>query len=215
MRAGTDMLPQNKEEARKEVYEMFHIDESLPMFLSVGRISLLKNILFTVDSLKVLKEKGIPFKMVFVGGGVDRDKLEAHIKKQGLEDDIILAGKIPDNVLLSKIYAAATLNLFPSYYDTDGLVKYESASQGTPTVLIEGISAAKGVDDKRTGYIGQNSVEGFADKIIEILNDEETYKQVCKNAQDELYRTWPQRVQEAYTRYLYVIEQYKEKNKKS
>ena len=215
MRAGTDMLPQNKEEARKEVYEMFHIDESLPMFLSVGRISLLKNILFTVDSLKVLKEKGIPFKMVFVGGGVDRDKLEAHIKKQGLEDDIILAGKIPDNVLLSKIYAAATLNLFPSYYDTDGLVKYESASQGTPTVLIEGISAAKGVEDKRTGYIGQNSVEGFADKIIEILNDEETYKQVCKNAQDELYRTWPQRVQEAYTRYLYVIEQYKEKNKKS
>jgi len=215
MRAGTEMLPQNKAAARKEVYEMFNIDESLPMFLSVGRISLLKNILFTVDSLKVLKEKGIAFQMVFVGGGTDRDKLESHIKKQGLEEDVILTGKLPDKVLLSKIYAAATLTLFPSYYDTDGLIKYESASQGTPTVLVEGILAATGLEDKRTGYIGQNSVEGFADKIIEILNDKETYEQVCKNVQKELYRTWPQQVREAYERYLYVIEQYKEKNKKN
>ncbi|MCL2550174.1 MAG: glycosyltransferase [Methanimicrococcus sp.] len=214
MRAGTEMLPQDKAAARKEVYEMFHIDESLPMFLSVGRITLFKNILFTVDSLKVLKEKGIPFKMIFVGGGVDTDKLKARIKKQGLEEDVILTGKIPDNVLLSQIYAAATLTLFPSHYDTDGLIKYESASQGTPTVLVEGTLAATGLEDKRTGYIGQNSVEGFADKIIEILNDQETYKQVCENVRDELYRTWPQRVQEAYERYLYVIEQYKEKNEK-
>jgi glycosyltransferase involved in cell wall biosynthesis len=175
------------------------------MFLFVGRINLMKNILFIADALKILKDKGFDYKMVYVGAGGDMEKLETHIKQLGIEDNVVLAGKIMDRVLLSKIYAAADLNLFPSVYDTDGLVKYEGASQHTPTVLMEGISAAKGIEDGVTGYISEANAESFAEKIIEALSDKEKYNKVCKNVHTHLYKTWPQRVKEAYDRYLYLI----------
>ena len=37
----------------------------------------------------------------------------------------------------------------------------------------------------------------------------ELYTKVSNNAHNELYRTWEQKVQDAYDRYLYLIEQNK------
>ncbi|MDR2851460.1 MAG: glycosyltransferase [Burkholderiaceae bacterium] len=209
MRSGTDMLPQDKAASKKKIYETHGIDHQTPMLLFVGRINLMKNILFIADALKILKDRGFDYKMIYIGSGQDTDSLAAHIKKLDLQDNVILAGKIMDRVLLSKYYAAAALTLFPSIYDTDGIVKYEGASQHTPTVLIEGITAAIDIEDGVNGYVSKPTAEDFAQKIKEILTDPKTYAQVCENVFNNLYKTWPERLNEIYDRYLYLIEQHK------
>ena len=56
------------------------------------------------------------------------------------------------------------------------------------------------------GYIAENSVEKFADKIEEIFKDEKKYKQICENAYKDLYVSWDKAVEKAYKDYLRVIE---------
>ncbi len=211
MKSGTEMLPIDKQVAINKIYKLHNISKDIPVFLFVGRMIVMKNIFMIADSLEILKNKGIDFRMIYVGDGMDLENLKAHVKKIGIDDKVIFTGSIKDRALLAEYYAASKLMLFPSVYDTDGIVKYEGAAQKVPTVLMEGIAAIGGITDGHNGFISKPDAEGFAEKIIEVLNDNDLYTRVSETAYKELYRTWEEKVDEAYNRYLYVIEKHNEK----
>ncbi len=66
----------DKMSAYKFVNDMFSLKETDLVFLFVGRINFLKNLDFLIRSLKVLKDKGVAFKTLFVGNGQDEDELK-------------------------------------------------------------------------------------------------------------------------------------------
>lgn len=201
---GTEMVTLDKDYTA-EINEQYNIKPDQKVFLFVGRLTLLKNILFIVDSLSVLKQKGVDFKMLYVGSGGAEAELRNRIKKHNLEDDVILCGRVADRVHMAKIYQRADLFLFPSPYDTDGLVKYEAASQYTPTVSIKGFHCAGNIFDNENGFLSENSPEAYAEKIYEVLNDTETLEQVKQTAHDKLYRSWDDVVNYAYDDYKKII----------
>jgi glycosyltransferase involved in cell wall biosynthesis len=144
--------------------------------------------------------------MFYVGTGTDEEKLKKQINDDGLTDNVIFTGKITDRIEISKYYNMADLFLFPSLYDASSLVQIEAASQKTPTVFLRGAATAATVTEDVNGYIAENSVEKFADKIEEIFKDEKKYKQICENAYKDLYVSWDKAVEKAYKDYLRVIE---------
>lgn len=202
---GTEMTTLDKD-YRQEINELYNIKPNQKVFLFVGRLTILKNILFIVDSLNLLKQKGVDFKMLYVGCGVAEDELKKRIKKYNLQDDVVLCGRIQDRNQMAKIYQRADLFLFPSPYDTDGLVKYEAASQYTPTVSIDGFYCAGNIIDNQNGYLSQNSAQAFADKIWDVLQDEQLLLTVKQNAHDKLYRSWNDVVKNAYNDYQKIIQ---------
>ena len=112
---ATEMMPiQDVEEANKKINDLHGLNTEDKVFLFVGRINKLKNIFFIVDSLKILKEKAdFPFKMLFVGSGQDEKDLAEHIESYGMQEDIILCGRVTDRDLLASYFARADLFLFP------------------------------------------------------------------------------------------------------
>ncbi|MBQ8909197.1 MAG: glycosyltransferase [Clostridia bacterium] len=211
---GTDFTPiENEAEAIKIVNKKFGLSEDVPVFLFVGRITVLKNILFIAEALKILKDKGHKFKMLYVGAGKDEDKLQEKVKQLGLQEDVILTGKIMDRQLLKAIYLRAKLFLFPSHYDANSLVQIEAASQKTPTVFLKGSATSASVTNDVNGFIAENTLEEFAEKISQVLNDDALYATVQENAVKDLYRSWDQCVEEAYKLYLQFIEEKKNNNK--
>ena len=128
--------------------------------------------------------------MLFVGNGQDEKELKELSETLGLSDSVMFCGKIENKETLEKIYARAKLFLFPSLYDTNSLVQIEAACQGTPTLFLRGAKTAGTVTENVNGFFGENSEEAYADKIIEILSDEELYEKVSENAKRDLYRTW-------------------------
>lgn len=209
---GTDFTPVADEKKAVEIVnEKFNLDKDTPVLLFVGRLTVLKNIIFIASSLKKLKDKGQKFKMIYVGSGPDEQKLKDKIKELGLEDDIIVAGRIMDRDLLKAIYFRAKLFLFPSMYDANSLVQIEAASQKTPAVFLEGSATSASVKNDFNGFITPNSEEAFADKIYDILNNDKLYNEVQKNAVETLYRTWADCVKEAHKIYLEYIETKKNK----
>lgn len=208
MNNATGMEPiKNKKEAYYLVNKKYSIDNNVKVFLFVGRINNLKNVFFIVDSLKILKEKApnFKFKMLFVGSGQDENELKQVINKNELENDVVMCGKITDRELLANYYARADLFLFPSMYDASSIVQIEAASQNTPTVFLEGSATSATITNNINGFISENSKEKYADKIIEIMNDDKLYKKVCENAYKDLYVSWDDKVKEVYNLYVNII----------
>lgn len=214
MNNATEMIPvKNKKKAREFINDKYKIKEDERVFLFVGRINTLKNILFIVDSLHFLKKKNkkIKFKMLFVGSGQDENKLDEKIKSLNLEKEVLMCGRINDREELASLYERADLFLFPSVYDASSIVQIEAASQKTPTVFLRGTATASTVKDNVNGFLSEYSIESYATKIEEVLTDDKLYNKVKNNSFKDLYKNWDDLVKEVYEKYLELIKNYKDK----
>jgi len=208
---ATEMMPiENVEEAKNRINELHDIKAEDKVFLFVGRINKLKNIFFIVDSLKILKEQAdFPFKMLFVGSGQDEKDLAEQVNDYGMQDDIILCGRVTDRDLLASYFARADLFLFPSLYDASSIVQIEAASQKTPTVFIEGSVTSATVTNNETGFIAPNDQRAYAKKILEIMDDEKLYKKVSEKVLKEIYKNWDDSIDEVFEKYKKLIKKKK------
>ena len=205
---ATDMLPlENQSKAIDFVNEKYKFGADEKILLFVGRINKLKNIDLILDSASVLTKSFNNFKLLLVGSGGDEDYFKKKTSDLKLEDKVIFAGKVTDRDELRAIYLRADLFLFPSRYDTDGLVKLEAASQGTPTVFIENTGAVSSIKDNITGFVAKDDKFSFAKKIEEALTDKELYNYVCQNVKNKLYRTWQDSAQEIYEIILKMVKE--------
>ncbi len=208
----SDCTPvEDVEAARKTVNEKFGLSPDEKVFLFVGRIYSLKNIFFLAEALSKLKYKN--YKMIFVGDGGDLPALKSKVQKYDLTDNVIFAGRITDRELLKALYARATLFLFPSMYDTNSLVQLEAATQKLPTVFLEGSATSATVTDNVSGFIAKPTPEQYAEKIEEVLANEELYQSVREGAFRDLYVTWDETVAEMKNKYKTVIEQKKQEQR--
>lgn len=206
---ATDMEPiENNNKTYKGLDKKYNIKWNEKVFLFVGRLNILKNILFIVDSLSVLKKKkpSLKFKMLFVGVGQDEDKLKERIKELNLEKEVLLVGKIKDRIELASIYKRADLFLFPSVYDASSLVQIEAASQKTPGVFLKNTATSSTITDNVNGFLSDETVGAYSDKIIEVMENKGLYKKVSDNAYYDLYRSWDKAVEEIYEIYKDLID---------
>lgn len=208
---GTELKNIENLEFIDELKSKYNISNDEKVFLFVGRLTVLKNIHFIVKSLKIVKDSGMKFKMLFVGSGPDADMLKELTHSLELDNEVLFLGKIMDREEIAKLYALSDLFLFPSLYDCSSLVQIEAASQKTPTLFLREAATADAVTHNVNGYLAENSESDYASKILEIFSDEEKYKEVCNNAFKDLYLSWDNAVDIAKKDYLRLIEE-KKKN---
>ena len=209
MNNATEMEPvDDVKKAHEFINKRYNIKKDEKVFLFVGRINTLKNILFIADSLKAVKEKDpkLKFKMLYVGAGQDEEKLMNKIAQCNLQNNAFLCGKVTNRKELAYYFSRADLFLFPSVYDASSIVQIEAASQGTPTVFLKNTATAATVTDNVNGFLSDYTVGAYSDKIIEIMHNKELYEKVSKNAYIDLYKTWKQMVDKAYELYKEFIE---------
>ncbi len=187
----------------------FDLPEGIPVFLFVGRMTWYKGLDIIIGALKKLLETGEDFRMVFVGGGLDFEEVKKYSEGIGLSGKCIFTGAVRDRNAIRAWYSRADLFLFPSVYDTNGLVVREAAACGIGSVLIKGSCAAEGIEDGETGFLTENDSESFAEKLRFLCNNPEKMKIVGKNAMDKIYISWEDSVEKAAERYRIVLENYR------
>jgi glycosyltransferase involved in cell wall biosynthesis len=191
------------------VTEGFDLPRDLPMFLFVGRMMWYKGIRIILDALKLLSDGGTDFRMVFVGGGGDKDEIVAYTQSLGLEGKVLFSPPIRDRNLIRAWYCRANLFLFPSTFDTNGLVVREAAACGLGSVLVEGSCAAEDVTDGVSGFLIEENAPSLAAKLRQILDSPEVMRRVGEGAQREIYVSWEDAVGRAYRRYFTVINNFR------
>ncbi len=204
---ATDHVPvDDPAAAAARVNERYGLESDDVVFLFVGRINFIKNIDFTVRALKILKDRGHKFKMLFVGQGQDEHKLKELVESLDLQDIVILAGLVSKREDLQDLYSRAKLFLFPSLYDANSLVQIEAACQSTPSVFLKGARTAATVTDGVNAIVCEPTEESFAGRIEEVMNDEALYLRLSTAAHDQLYVDWDDVVDGVYEKYLEMVE---------
>lgn len=203
---GTDLTTCKDKEVINKINVKYSLDGVYPVFLFVGRIIDIKNIFFILDSLKLLKEEGYKFKMIYVGDGFDLKELQKRIVDYGMQDYCITTGMITDRNIISGFYKRADLFLFPSLFDASSLVQIEAAVNETPGVFIEGSVTSDTVINNVSGFTSSYSVNDYKERIKEIISDKEKLKEVGKNAREMLGRSWDGIAKDTYELYLKEIE---------
>lgn len=205
---ATEMLPCEEEKAFSYVEEKYGISKTQENVMClVARIEIkTKNIDFLLESLKRVKRKMSNFKLIIVGDGKDFSFLQNLIIAQGLQDDIVLTGQVKDREAIKYFYKRADLFTFPSVVDNCPLVKFEAATQGTPTLAIENTGASEEIVDGKNGFLSPLNVEIFADKIVEIFSDKENLKEVSQDASKTLAKSWQSACEKLENLYLEQIE---------
>lgn len=185
------------------------IPEGLPVFLFVGRLMWYKGIDLILDALSMLAARGQDFRMVFVGDGGDRDEILQRVSALALDGRCVFTGAISARDELRAWYSRADLFLFPSTFDTNGLVVREAAACRLASVLIEGSCAAEGVTDGETGFLIKKDAAAMAELLRSLCQSPDTMRRVGAGAASGLYISWHDAVARAYERYGTVIEKYR------
>lgn len=187
----------------------YDLPKEVPVFLFVGRIMWYKGLRLLLDALAGLAVAGEDFRMVFVGSGGDFDAVTAYAARCGLEGRCIFTGAVHDRLALRAWYCRADLFLFPSTFDTNGLVVREAAACSLPAVLIRGSCAAEDVTDGRNGFLVEENVQSLLSCLLRLSHCRLQLRQVGENAGRELYISWQQAVAMAQNRYSVVIDRYR------
>ena len=207
---GVD-LPRAKvdEAVVEDTVGSYDLPQDIPCYLFIGRMMWYKGIRIILDALAMHKKSGADFRMVFVGSGADFEEIKKYAEEAGIADKTIFTGPIRNREALRAWYQRADLFLFPSTYDTNGLVVREAAASDTAAILVEGSCAAEDVTDGRNGFFIKENADSLAAKLAELSKNPERVKEVGVNAGNEIYISWEDAVARACDRYDIVIDKFR------
>ncbi len=172
---------------RKEFREKYNIEEHEVAIGIIGRLVPVKNHAFFLESIKLLlKMTNYPVRVLIIGDGELRLEIEAKAQELGIEysteKDAIHNKPL---VFTSWIKEADVA--------TSGLdiIALTSLNEGTPVSLIEASAAGKPIvatnvggirdvvtENKNAFILERNDVQGFADKLKLLVENEELRKQM-------------------------------------
>lgn len=210
MKNGVDFPKgESREKEIEQILLKYKINKTKPIYLFVGRLRWYKGVKIILEGLAKLKKIGRDFTMIFIGKGEDQEEMENYAKELGIYEKCLFVGAIYDRNELRRFYSLSDLFLFPSSYDTFGLVVVEAAACKTPSILIKNSAAAENVKDGINGWTIDENAESMFNCLSQIGNKMDLLKNAGEKAYETLYFSWEDSLKEAYERYLIVIDKYK------
>lgn len=169
---GIDTKLFEKEVNREYVRKKYKINE--PLVLFVGRVAKEKNLELIIEASQHVINKINKVKFMIVGKGPALEYYKDLTLKKGVSEYFIFTGYVEQEELIS-IYKSADVFVFPSLFDTQGLVVLEALAAGLPAVVQKESASAEFVLDNICGY-HFSDVRDFADKIIYAIENREKLK---------------------------------------
>lgn len=197
-----ELSAEELEKVKVEFAKKYNIQKDDKVFISIGRVNKLKNLDLSLDACKILFDKGFHFKWLIIGDGADKGYFEEKTRSLGLEKNVFFVGKVMTAKEKGKYFAVSHLHLFPSTYDTDGIVRIEASAYNVPTVFIKNTIASTVITDNKNGYLTENDPQEFATRIEQIFLDNDNYLAVRKQCKEDIYITWDTLVPKIYEKYV-------------
>lgn len=138
-------------------------------FITVARLHWKKGLEYTLDSLKILQEKGVDFHYTIVGEGDEYERLIFGIHQLGLQERITLAGKLSSDEVIRHMEDS---DLYIQYSIQEGFCNavLEAQAMGLLCVVSDAEGLSENVLDGITGWVVPSmNAKALADRIEYVL----------------------------------------------
>ncbi|HKZ88217.1 MAG TPA: glycosyltransferase family 4 protein [Candidatus Bathyarchaeia archaeon] len=139
--------------------------------LSVGRLYARKGLFTLIESMPAVIKQFKNAKFIISGKGQSNEmkKLVAHAEKLGVRKNIVFTGYFPDKKL-PKLYQAADVFAFSTFYEHHPFAVLEALSTGLPVVTTNVGGIPETITDGKNGFMCQPfNPKQFSDKILYFL----------------------------------------------
>ncbi|MCG8432307.1 MAG: glycosyltransferase family 4 protein [Candidatus Omnitrophica bacterium] len=138
--------------------------------LFVGTLEPRKNVAGLLEAYALLKRGKCACKLVIVGKkGWHYNNIFERVIDQGLTDDIIFTGYVPDEDMPA-LYRGASVFIYPSFYEGFGIPVLEAMSSGVP-VITSRVSSLPEVAQDAAWYVDPYRPGEIAEAVQGILRD--------------------------------------------
>ena len=146
-----------------------------PTLVVISRLLAYKQVDKVISALNLLKKDFPEIKLVVIGEGPERKKLEKQILALGLKKSIKFYQQLPESKLIEILAKSQTL-VHPSIIEGFGIVLVEAAAVGTPFVAANIPTSASLAKKLNSGIIvKQKNSDKIAQAIKKLLKDNHFY----------------------------------------
>ncbi len=125
-----------KEKLEKEVRKEWQLEDEM-VIGHVGRFNTVKNHDFLIDIFAECVRKKENIRLLLVGDGEEKQKIEEKVKQMGLEKKVIFTGVRSD---VERLMQIMNVFVFPSFYEGLPVTMVEAQAAGLPCVISDHVS---------------------------------------------------------------------------
>jgi len=169
--------------------EAFEKGETGDYFIYPSRFKPYKRQELAIKSFKRFQEEHPQYRLVLAGFPDDPEYLEA-LKEQAKGANIEFMEDVTDKEM-RKLYQDSFAVLFTAKDEDWGIVPIEGMAAGKPIISVNEGGPSESIKDGETGFLVRDSPEGIAEKMGDLVEDEEQYKEMSANASKRAQQfTW-------------------------
>ena len=146
--------------------------------IAVGNLVPTKGFDLLLQALADVKQKGVSFLQVIIGGGGSEAELRSLVQSLGLQEDVLLAGMLP-NEEVRTLYSCFDAFVLPSWKETFGIVYLEAMETGLITVGVQGQGIDGVIKNRVNGIlIAPHDVRAISNIVIDIAQNIAKYAEL-------------------------------------
>jgi len=163
-----------------EIFKPFDLEKKYDLVFS-GRLARNKGIFLLLEAVNNLKFKIKNLKLIIIGDGPLKPKIQKFIKDNNLQDNMIFAGWLPGTEDVAKVYNQSKIMVMPSLNEGGPRVNFEAMACKVPVVTTRVGAMIDVIKDRENGLFIDWDAEDIAKKIIELLKDDDLRKKIAEN----------------------------------
>jgi glycosyltransferase involved in cell wall biosynthesis len=166
---GVEEAPPLSPEQAAALRAEFNLRPDVPTLLMLARLEKQKNVPLLLDAAALLKQRGLAFRLLIVGGGTEQPTAARIVAERALADRVTLAGVRLEG---PQLYRLADVMVLPSNWEGLPMCVLEAMSAGVPIVATGVGDVPKAVIHEHNGLIvpPQNAV-ALADALAALMAD--------------------------------------------
>lgn len=165
-------------ELSRQQVEPLRTNSNEYVFVTTGRLHVLKGYDMAVEAAHFLKQKGMKFKWYFIGEGVQRSDIERQISLLSLQDDVKLLGMKTNPY---PYMAQADIYVQTSRHEGFGMTIAEAKILGIPVVSTNFDVVYNQITHEKNGLISEMDGMKIGEQILRLIQDDELREHI-KNA---------------------------------
>jgi glycosyltransferase involved in cell wall biosynthesis len=139
--------------------------------VSVGRLYARKGLFTLIESMPAVVKRFPTAKFIISGKGQSHEmhKLIAHAERLGVKNNIVFTGYYPDKKL-PKLYQAADVFVFSTFYEHHPFAVLEALATGLPVVTTTVGGIPETIESGKNGFLVEPfNPKAFSEKILYLL----------------------------------------------